>query len=56
MKVSKLKLLKASQVAKFLMYARQHYFEHRDNPNKILARRLAQALPKIFAPEIMVSN
>lgn len=37
-KVGNLKLIEASQVAKSIMYAQQQVFEHRDKPNKQLAR------------------
>lgn len=46
MKISKVKLLQASQVAMSIRYVRQQYFMHSDKSNKMLARLLAQACPK----------
>lgn len=50
------KLLDASQAAKEIMYARQHFFEYHDKPNKQLAQVLAEDKGQHKMPEVMMNK
>lgn len=52
----KLKLMSATFAAKDLLYAKQHYFEYRDKPNKLVAKILLESVDKPVIMEVMFSS
>lgn len=54
--ICKLKELDATSATKKLLYAKQHCFDHRDKPNEVLPRVLAQSVNKAELADVMISR